>query len=131
MFLGRILVPCAAITALAAASVLYAAGPARTSDHQDTLQLVSRPGADITDGYAFPAKNPNDVAFVMNVHPLIPRGMGTSTYFDPGVLYQIKIDNVGDYREHEVLQFKADGAGPGQTNFAVWAGRAGHARHDV
>ncbi len=114
MFLGRILVSSAAVAALGAASLLYATGPARTSDHQDTLQLVSRPGADITDGYVFPAKNPQNVAFVMNVHPLIPQGMGTSTYFDPGVMYQIKIDTVGDFREHQVLQFKAEGAGANQ-----------------
>ncbi|MBC5801103.1 MAG: DUF4331 family protein [Candidatus Eremiobacteraeota bacterium] len=114
MLVGRTLAASAAIAALGAASVLYAAGPARTSDHQDTLQLVSRPGADITDGYVFPSKNPNDVTFIMNVHPLIPRGMGATTYFDPGVMYQIKMDTVGDYREHQVMQFKAEGAGPDQ-----------------
>ena len=76
--------------------------------------MVSRPGADITDMYVFPAKNPNDVVFALNVHPLIPAGLASTVSFDPGVLYQIKIDTVGDYREHTVLQFKATGTGPVQ-----------------
>jgi len=119
MLVGRIFAATAAMTALGAASVLYAAGPARTSDHQDTLQLVSRPGADITDAYVFPAKNPDDVVFAMDVHPLIPAGMATTTYFDPGVMYQFKIDTVGDYREHQVLQFKAEG-GDGDQKITLY-----------
>ncbi len=104
----------AATAAVALTATLYSSRPVWTSDHQDTLQLVSRPGADITDMYVFPAKNPKDVVFALNVHPLIPRGLGTSTNFDPGVMYQIKIDTVGDYREHVVLQFKAQGTGSSQ-----------------
>ena len=88
--------------------------PAAASDHQDTLQLVSRPGADITDLYVFPAKNPDDVAFALDVHPLVPRGMADTVAFDPGVLYQIKIDTVGDRHAHMVLQFKAEGTGASQ-----------------
>ena len=99
---------------LGVAAMLYSAYPAWTSDHQDTLELVSRPGADITDMYVFPARNPSDVVFALDVHPLIPRGLSGSVQFDPGVMYQIKIDTVGDYREHAVLQFKADGAGSDQ-----------------
>jgi len=93
---------------------LYAAQSARSSDHQDTLQLVSRPGGDITDAYVFPAKDPNNVVFAMDVHPLIPAGMGSSIYFDPGVMYQFKVDTVGDYREHLVMQFRATGVGAAQ-----------------
>ncbi|MBD5654267.1 MAG: DUF4331 family protein [Candidatus Eremiobacteraeota bacterium] len=95
-------------------ALLYAARPASPSDHQDTLQLVSRPGADITDLYVFPAKDPSDVVFALDVHPLIPRGMSSTVSFDPGVLYQIKVDTVGDYRAHVALQFKAAGAGASQ-----------------
>ncbi len=114
MSVGRILASSVSLAVLGAAVVLYGANAARTSDHQDTLQLVSRPGADITDAYVFPAKDPNNVVFTLNVHPLIPAGMGPSTYFDPGVMYQMKMDTVGDYHEHEVLQFKAEGGGSGQ-----------------
>ena len=104
----------AATTGVAVIAALYTSRPAWTSDHQDTLELVSRPGADITDMYVFPAKNPRDVVFALNVHPLIPRGLGAAANFDPGVMYQIKIDTDGDYREHAVLQFKAEGSGADQ-----------------
>lgn len=104
----------ATIAAVALVATLYSARPVWTSDHQDTLELVSRPGADITDMYVFPATNPKDVVFALNVHPLIPRGLGISTNFDPGVMYQIKLDTVGDYHEHAVLQFKAEGTGLNQ-----------------
>ncbi len=100
--------------ALLAAFGLYSARPANSSDHQDTLQMLSRPGADITDMYVFPAKNPKNVVFALDVHPLIPRGLASGASFDPGVLYQIKIDTVGDFHEHEVLQFKATGVGAAQ-----------------
>jgi hypothetical protein len=93
---------------------LYAAQSAKSSDHQDTMELVSRPGGDITDAYVFPAKDPNDVVFALDVHPLIPAGMGPDANFDPGVMYQFKIDSVGDYREHLVMQFRATGVGPAQ-----------------
>jgi len=95
-------------------AALYTTQSVRSSDHQDTLQLVARPGGDITDAYVFPAKDPNYVVLAMNVHPLIPAGLGSSVYFDPGVMYQFKIDTVGDYREHLVLQFRANGVGAAQ-----------------
>jgi len=93
---------------------LYATQSAKSSDHQDTLQLVSRAGGDITDAYVFPAKDPNDVVFAMDVHPLIPAGLGASTSFDPGVMYEFKVDTVGDYHEHLVMQFRATGVGAAQ-----------------
>ncbi|MBD5604063.1 MAG: DUF4331 family protein [Candidatus Eremiobacteraeota bacterium] len=96
------------------AAMSYAVRPGLASDHQDTLRAVAKPGADITDMYVFPAKDPRDVVFALDVHPLVPRGLAATASFDPGVLYQIKIDTVGDYREHVVLQFKAEGAGTKQ-----------------
>ncbi|MDQ2817126.1 MAG: DUF4331 domain-containing protein [Candidatus Eremiobacteraeota bacterium] len=105
----------AAVAVVMAAAIVYAVGPARTSDHQDSPTTVARPGADITDVYVFPAANSEDVVLAMNVHPLIPAGMGTSTFFDPGVMYQFKVDNMGDHVEHVVLQFQAKGVGPNQT----------------
>ena len=109
-----LLAPLAAVCAIFALA-LYAVTPALTSDHQDSPFTVSRPGADITDMYVFPAKNPKNVVFAMNVHPLIPKGLASSVAFDPGVMYQIKIDMAGDYREHVALEFKATGTGPQQS----------------
>jgi len=126
MNLTRLLGGAAAVGTLVAALALYVNHPVRSSDHQDSPATVARPGADITDPYIFPA--PNDpthakVDVVMNVHPLIPSGQGTTTYFDPGVLYQMKFDNVtpngssGTPKENLVIQFLFGPAGPGQQVF--------------
>lgn len=103
-----------AVLAVAAASVLYLAPRAVASDHQDSPLTTSRPGTDITDIYVFPANDPAKVVLVMDVFPLIPPGLGTQTYFDPGVLYQLKIGLQSDAVEDLVLQFKPDAVGANQ-----------------
>jgi len=78
--------------------------------------MINRPGADITDVFVFPSPaNANNVVLAVNVHPLIPQGQGPSTFFDPAVMYQFKIDNVGDHKEHLVIQFQASGSGTAQS----------------
>jgi len=105
----------AAIAVFAGALTLYGAHASRGSDHLDSPTTAARPGADITDVYAFPAPdNDSKVVLVMNVHPVIPAGQGPTTYFDPGVMYQLKIDNTGDHVEDQVIQFKATGMGAAQ-----------------
>jgi len=98
---------------------LYAAHPARGSDHQDSIAVVHRPGADITDVYMFPSPaNANNVDLVMNVHPLIPAGMGGQYQLDPGVLYQFKLAHGplgAKTPEDTVLQVVASGTGSTQT----------------
>ena len=105
--LGRLL--------LAAATVLVLSpGRVPASDHGDTAENVNRIGADMTDVYIFPSvENDANVVLVMDVHGLIPAGQTAS--FDPGVLYQIKIDTTGDFVEDVVIQAKFSGMGPGQT----------------
>lgn len=89
----RILGGLAVLVALVFALGLYMNFAAKASDHQDSPVTVARPGADITDPYIFPAPdNPKNVVIVMNVHPLIPSGQGLSTFFDPGVIYQMNFD---------------------------------------
>jgi hypothetical protein len=107
------------ILALAAAAAIgvsaYSVSASRASDHQDAPLTVSRPGADITDVYVFPdPQDGNRVVLAMNVWPLIPKGMGTSASFDPGVLYQLKIGTGDHYKEDYVIQFKATGVGTTQ-----------------
>jgi hypothetical protein len=108
----RILISAAPILALSAAFTLYSNHSARSSDHQDSPATLNRPGADITDPYIFPSPvDPTKVVVVMNVHPLISSGQGLITFFDPGVLYQMKFDNVtengagGAPKENLVIQF--------------------------
>jgi len=107
------------ILCIAIVSVLYLAPRAIASDHQDSPLTVSRPGADITDVYVFPANDPSKVVLAMDVWPLIPPGLGSTTSFDPGVLYQLKIGLGSDASEDLVLQFKANGVGA-QQRIAVY-----------
>jgi hypothetical protein len=106
----------AVISALAAAMFLYTAHPVRGSDHQDSLTMINRPGADLTDVFVYQAPdNPADVVLQMDVFPLIPHASLGTDSLDPAVLYQFKIDNVGDGTEHLVLQLQPTGAGTTQT----------------
>lgn len=109
----------AAIGATSLAVFLYVAHPARSSDHQDSITVVNRPGADITDVYMFPSPvNAGNVDLVMNIHPLIPAGMSGQYQLDPGVLYQFKFAHgpVGTLNpEDTVLQVVANGTGSSQT----------------
>lgn len=89
---------------------------AHASDHADTPNIAANPGTDISDVFVFPSPtNPNNVVLVMNVHPLIGPGAGLSTFFDPNVLYQFKIDQNKDGVEDLVIQAKFSGTGPNQT----------------
>jgi hypothetical protein len=105
------------VALLLALSGFALARPVVASDHQDTLYLATdRPGADLTDVFVFPAADPNKVVLAMDVHPLIPTGMGMSASFDPGVMYQFHIAH-GKYNfeQDQVIQFKATGVGTSQT----------------
>jgi len=87
----------------------------KASDHGDTAENYNRIGADMTDVYIFPSpQNDNNVVLVMDVHGLIPAGQGPNVSFDPGVLYQIKIDTTGDDVEDLVIQAKCFGTGADQ-----------------
>ncbi len=107
-----------AVAAISASIFLFNAHPVRSSDHQDSPTVVARPGADITDVFAFPSPgNPKAVDFVMDVVPLIPAGLASEYSFDPSVLYQFKIAHgpVGSaHQEDSVLQMTASGKGAQQ-----------------
>jgi len=134
----------AAVALLAGALTLYGSHASRGSDHLDSPTTAARPGADITDVYGFPAPdNDSNVVLVMDVHPLIPAGQGQSTFFDPGVMYQLKIDNTGDHVEDQVIQFKAQGTGAEQKidvygpakssqtgTTSTWVAKSGSAAYD-
>jgi len=85
----------------------------KASDHADTAENFNRIGADLTDVFIFPSPEDDDnVVLVMDVHGLIPAGQNVS--FDPGVLYQFKIDKTGDNVEDLVIQAKFFGTGATQ-----------------
>ena len=103
------------LVALAASAVVVTTtGVVLASDHQDTPEVELNPRLDVNDVYAFPGANPDRLVLAVTTSsPLTPAGSVGAT-FDPGQLYQIKIDNTGDAVEDLVLQFTFDGAGPGQ-----------------
>lgn len=108
----------AVLVTILAVTLMYSARTVRASDHQDSPTMIARPGADITDVFVFPAPdNPNNVVLAMDVYPLIPAGQTSNPQFsfDPAVMYQFKIDNIGDHKEHVVIQFQANGVGLSQT----------------
>jgi hypothetical protein len=105
-----------AIVALAAAAFLYTGHQAAASDHQDSPTTLARPGGDITDVFVYQAPdNASNVVLQMDVNPLIITGAGPTTFFDPAVMYQFKIDSSGDGVEDTVLQVQPVGNGAAQT----------------
>jgi len=87
--------------------------------------VFGKPGADVTEPYSFPSPhNVDNLVAVMNVHPLIPSGQGYSTYFDPGVVYQMNFDTKSEnsgskpsqsITRDKVIQFTFGPPGPNQA----------------
>src|SRR5690242_8918912 len=88
---------------------------ARGSDHQDTPDVELNPASDMTDVYVFPGASPDRTVLVLNSWAFITPAQTMSTYFDPNLLYQFKIDTNADGVEDQVIQVTFDGTGPGQT----------------
>lgn len=64
--------------------------------------------ADITDYFSFVSyDDPSKVTFLLNVDPLLEPSNGPNYFpFDPGILYEIKIDNNQDAVEDVTFQFR-------------------------
>jgi len=86
------------------------------SDHRDSALLTSNPAEDIADVYTFqsPATASN-LVLALTVSGFIPPSEAGTTYFDPDVLYQIRIDNTGDAVEDLVIQAYVTGKGADQV----------------
>jgi len=107
---------------IASALLLALAGAAgltrwiKASDHKDSALLAADHAADIADVYTFRSPvHPDNVVLVMTVSGFIPPSEASTTFFDPGVLYQWKIDNSGDAVEDLVIQAFVTGAGGHQV----------------
>ena len=86
------------------------------SDHKDSMLLAGDPAADIADIYTFRSPtSPANVVLAMTVSGFIPPSEASTTYFDPNVLYQWKIDNNGDAVEDLVVQAFVTGSGGHQV----------------
>src|SRR5213593_156056 len=88
----------------------------KASDHKDSALLAADHAADIADVYTFRSPvHPDNVVLVMTVSGFIPPSEASTTFFDPNVLYQWKIDNDGDAVEDLVIQAFVTGTGGHQV----------------
>src|SRR5437773_10963817 len=88
----------------------------KASDHKDSALLAADHAADIADVYTFRSPvHPDNVVLVMTVSGFIPPSEASTTFFDPGVLYQWKLDNNGDAVADLVIQAFVTGTGGHQV----------------
>ncbi|MEO8666231.1 MAG: DUF4331 family protein [Ignavibacteria bacterium] len=78
------------------------------SSHREAPIISTDPVADNTDVYAFrPADDPGNICIIASYNPLEePAGGPNFHKFGTDVLYEIKIDNVGDRIDHISYQFE-------------------------
>ena len=105
------------VTALAVATAIGARGyRVSASDHRDSALLTANPAEDIADVYSFlNPTNPDRLVLAMTVSGFIPPSENGTTFFDPQVLYEIKIDTNGDAVEDQVIQAFVTGSGSNQV----------------
>ena len=95
------------------------------TDVKSSQATINRPAADIADTYtSSPARNnPNNLVVAMNVYPNAPTG----TFFDQGVLYQMKFDTKYGSEAvgagpvpNQVIQFSVTAPGNGTQGVYVY-----------
>lgn len=73
------------------------------ADHIDAPEVAGG-ASDITDFYAFQAKNPENMVFVANLQGLLSPGATANASFDEDVMIEFNIDTNGDNVEDLVIQ---------------------------
>ena len=86
----------------------------RAADHGDAPAVRFDTRLDINDVYAFPGSSDDRIVLVMTTSSPITPAQAANSFFDPNLLYQLKIDNTGDAIEDLVLQFTFEGTGANQ-----------------
>ena len=84
------------------------------SSHREAPITALDRTADITDVYAFRSydangqdTNPPSITMILNVDPFLEPANGPTWFpFDPGILYEIKVDNNNDARADVTFQFR-------------------------
>jgi hypothetical protein len=95
-------------TLLASVAFTLAVTPAFASSHREAPITALDQKADITDWYAFvdPGK-PDHVVLILNIDPFLEPSNGPNYFpFDPGILYEMKIDNNRDGLADVTFQFR-------------------------
>ncbi len=110
-----------AVVLMSPSSGLFAA------NHREAPITALDRAADITDWYAFVSyNNPGKVTMILSVDPLLEPSNGPTYFpFDPGILYEFKVDNNFDAVEDVIIQvrFRTEIRNPGV--FTVYAGNIG------
>lgn len=89
--------------------------PLRAADHRDAPAVDGAGEGDITDIFAFLDPNNKDrLVVAMGVNPFALPSVTHSYRFSTSYLYQFKIDNQGDYKEHLVIQARFRDSASGQ-----------------
>lgn len=101
--------------AAAVAAIVSLPSGAFTANHREAPITALDHKADITDVYAFvsyapdqaPNATPSKVTMILGVDPLLEPGNGPTLFpFDPGILYEIKVDNNHDAVEDIAFRFR-------------------------
>ena len=94
------------LAAIAVSALLIAPPGGFASSHREAPITALDHTADITDFYAFVSyDHPDRVTFILNVDPFLEPSNGPNYFpFDPGVLYEIKVDN--DYDASPDVSFR-------------------------
>jgi len=110
--------------ATACASILALAVQLPAANHREAPLTAFDHKADITDVYAFRSyDNPANVTLILCVDPFLEPANGPNWFpFDPGVLYEIKIDNNNDAIADIAFQFRFTTEQRLPNLFTVYAG---------
>lgn len=95
------------VAAIAAAFLIQPA-PIMASSHREAPITALDQKADISDWYAFVSpEKPDHVVLILNVDPFLEPSNGPNYFpFDPGILYEMKIDNNHDGIPDVTFQFR-------------------------
>jgi hypothetical protein len=93
---------------LASLALAAAVTPVFASSHREAPITALDQKADITDWYAFvDPGHPDRVVMILNVDPFLEPSNGPNYFpFDPGILYEMKIDNDRDGKPDVTFQFR-------------------------
>jgi hypothetical protein len=94
--------------ALFLASLMLQPSPVYAASHREAPITSLDHKADITDWYTFVSpERPDRVVMILNVDPFLEPANGPNYFpFDPGVLYEMKVDNDNDGVEDVTFQFR-------------------------
>src|SRR5690349_25102226 len=97
-----------ATLALAVAVLLFRSQPLGAASHREAPITALDQKADITDWFAFVSpEHPDHVVMILNVDPFLEPSNGPNYFpFDPGILYEMHIDNNFDGEDDVTFQFR-------------------------